>query len=287
LKWTSSNNSIATVDANGVVKGVSEGTCDITVTSDNQKSATCKLTVKELPLYNIADFKTFLLNSEQLFLMNNVQVLFASGTTAFVRDASGAIMLIGLDGLKTNDVINGAIWAQVGEKNQLPQALLTENSIISGLTVSDGDKVQPREVHLEDLKEADYCDLILVKAAKLVSKKADGKTGVYLESGDRSIRFLNNLKNLGFSKTVTMPKNYVNRYFDVTALYATFVDGSVIMDCIYLMDSLIEVDDPSSGVIEITATSSSDGSVYNLQGQRVSPTTKGLLIRGGRKLLNR
>lgn len=286
LTWKSSNDKIATVDANGLVEGVGEGTCDITVTSDNGKTATCKVTVKNLPLYNIAEFKSFEVNSEQMLHLSNAQVLFASGTTAFVRDASGAIMLIGFDGLKTNDVINGAIWARLGVKDQLPQAVLTENSLVASLTVSDGNKVEPREVHLEDLTAADYCDLVLVKAAKLVSKKVDGKSGIYLESGDRSVRFFNSLNNLGLDKVVTLPKNYVNKYYDVTALYATYVNGSAIEDCICLMESLVKVDAPS-GITEITAGTPSDGPVYNLHGQRVSPTTKGLLIYKGRKLLNR
>lgn len=286
LKWTSSNKQIAAVDDNGVVTGVSEGTCDITVTSGNGKSATCKVTVKNMPLYNIADFKTLDVGSEQLLQFKNAQVLLASGTTAFVRDDSGAIMLVGLDGLNANDVINGVIRVRVGENYQLPQAVLSDNSVLSGLTISDGDTVQPREVQLEDLTEADYCDVILVKAAKLVSKKVEGKSGVYLESGDRSIRFFNNLKNLGLDKIVSMPKNYINKYYDVPALYATFVDGSATSDAVYLIDKLTEVEAPT-GIVDLRQHDADVlQPVYNLQGQRVSPTTKGLLIRGGRKIVN-
>ena len=287
LEWKTSDSMIATVDENGFVTGVSEGTCDITVTSDNGKSASCKLTVKAIPLYDIAAFKTLDIDSEQHLQLKNAEVLFASGTTAFVRDASGAIMLVGFDGLKTNDVLNGTVLVQVAGKNQLPQALLTENTIVGGLKVTDGSGVTFREVMLENLTPVDYCDLVLVKQAQLVSKKVNGKSGVYVESGDRSIRFLNSLKNLGFNKTVTMPKNYLNKYFDVPALYATFVDGTTVQDCIYLMDSLTEVDAPT-GIVELRQEDANTGyPTYNLQGQRVSPATKGLLIRGGRKLWNR
>ena len=53
-----------------------------------------------------------------------------------------------------------------------------------------------------------------------------------------------------------------------------------------LMESLIEVDDPT-GIVEVRKDGV-DGNmpVYNLQGQRVTPAAKGLLIRGGRKYLN-
>ncbi len=47
LTWKSSDSSIATVDENGVVKGLMEGTVTITVTSTNGKKATCTVTVTE------------------------------------------------------------------------------------------------------------------------------------------------------------------------------------------------------------------------------------------------
>ena len=164
---------------------------------------------------------------------------------------------------------------------------MTENTIVSGLTIAAGNQVKPREVKLEDLTKNDYCDYVLVKAAKMVTKKVDGKSGVYLESGDRCIRFFNSLKNLGINKSVTMPKTYVDKYFDVPALYATFNDGGTVVDAVYLLDKLVEVDDPT-GIVELRQDKPDyQKPVYNLQGQRVAPTMKGLLIRGGRKVLNR
>lgn len=46
VTWSSSDKTIATVDAAGVVHGVKAGTVTITATSNNKKTATCKVTVK-------------------------------------------------------------------------------------------------------------------------------------------------------------------------------------------------------------------------------------------------
>ncbi len=45
-KWSSSNNAVATVNANGLVKGLKAGTATITVRTYNGKLASCKFTVK-------------------------------------------------------------------------------------------------------------------------------------------------------------------------------------------------------------------------------------------------
>ena len=45
LSWSSSSDAIATVDGEGNVKGIAQGTATITVQSRNGKSATCQVTV--------------------------------------------------------------------------------------------------------------------------------------------------------------------------------------------------------------------------------------------------
>ena len=49
LSWKSANTGIATVDGNGYVTAISNGTTTITVTTGNGKTATCKVTVQTSP----------------------------------------------------------------------------------------------------------------------------------------------------------------------------------------------------------------------------------------------
>ena len=45
ITWTSSNTNVATVDSNGKVTGIAAGSCTITATTSNGKTATCQVTV--------------------------------------------------------------------------------------------------------------------------------------------------------------------------------------------------------------------------------------------------
>ncbi len=51
--WTSSNEAVATVNANGIVTGVAEGNATVTATASNGVSASCEITV--IPAMGIAD----------------------------------------------------------------------------------------------------------------------------------------------------------------------------------------------------------------------------------------
>ena len=53
VTWNSDNNAVATVSQDGTVTAVGKGSCDITVTTQNGKTATCKVTVG-VPLKSIA-----------------------------------------------------------------------------------------------------------------------------------------------------------------------------------------------------------------------------------------
>lgn len=280
FEWSSSNDDVATVDGDGVVKGVREGECVITATGSEGISASCVVTVKTVTGNSIAEFKGMDDQGESVLLLKDVEVLFSYQTRMYLRDSTGAITFNNLGmTLNRNSRVSGLLYGKLSFLNNMaqfsPVAELTE---LDNLTVTDGDEVQPHEKTLEDLTADDYADYVVVKGVKLVKD-----VFCYAVSGDRRVRVYARFGTAGGS----LPANYNGKYYDVYAIFGTNrLNGQVINE-LYIVKTPVEVDDPT-GIVELHQNDADAYQpVYNLQGQRVSSTAKGLLIRGGRKLLNR
>ena len=280
LEWSSSNEDVATVDDDGVVKGISEGESLITAISSEGISASCVVTVKEVTGSSIAEFKGMDDQNETVLMLKDAEVLFSYQTRTYVRDSTGAIIFNNLGmTLKRNNRLSGLLYGKLSFLNNMPQfSPVAELTNLDNLEVTDGDQVMPHEKTLEDLSADDYADYVLVKGVKLVKD-----VFCYAVSGDRRIRVYTRFGTTGGS----LPTNYDGKYYDVYAIFGTNRLNGQVIDELYIVKTPVEVEDPT-GIVELRQNATDDNMpVYNLQGQRVSPTAKGLLIRDGRKWVNR
>ena len=123
IEWKSSDETIATIDENGNVKALKEGTVTITATAvegENEFIDTCTVTVKEIPLDSItidmSDFELGLGRTQQLNIVCNpenttddINVVWSSSNTDIVSvDENGLVKAIS-EGTAT-------ITAKVGDK---------------------------------------------------------------------------------------------------------------------------------------------------------------------------
>lgn len=304
LTWTSSDEEIATVDNQGLVTGVSAGKCVVTVTGDNGVSAECQVIVDTFEPVTVAEAKRLEQGREFVLQLTDAEVLYVNKKTAYLRDATGSVKLSNMDlGLKQDDRVSGMLFASVGLFNGMVQFEGVGSSTnASGLTITHGAKVEPREVKLEDLTEEDYADYVVLKAVQL-ERNAEGYKGVWAVSGDTHVR----LYNMFQLRAVMLPTEVRDKYYDIYALYGTdFLNDQEINE-FYLLKSPKEVDAPqpeepenpeppedpedpdnpgeTDAIRTISSTSVNNGNYYSLQGQRVDGKQKGIFIYQGRKVV--
>ena len=285
LTWESKDTSVATVDENGVVKGISAGTCEITATSDNDIQASCFVTIVDLPHYTINEFKQQPTDQIGILELTNTEVLYTyqkdNIQIAFLRDATGAIMLYDANlPIQTDDILNGTVIVKTGISNKVPQAIgIGESTNDEKLTIVAGSGAQPREVSYEDLTEADYSDLVVVKATKL--KRSNG---IWAYNGSNRIRVWDN--EFGISTGLTSSEKFTGKFYDVTAIYGTDIKSNVFINQLNVTKPVEEVEDPT-GIEQVESSKVKVESYYNLAGQRVNNGYKGLVIKNGKKHMNK
>ena len=283
LTWSSDNESVATVDIDGKVKGIAEGKCTITAESNNGVKATCLVIVESIEPISLSDFKSLPEGGVALLQLTNAQVLYVYENTAYVREneENGCIMFKDMDlNLKKDDVLNGMVLVGVGEENGMKQVLGIEGSTNdNGLEITSGEEAEPREKKLEELSPADYSDYVLVKQVQLVKDN-----GIWAVSEDGNVRVRMWRKFL--DKTILL-KNYDGKYFDVYAIYGTDVLNDSVINELYMLKTPVEVEAPTA-INEVSwKMDEANSDIYNLNGQRVDKQYKGLVIRNGRVVLNK
>lgn len=283
LTWSSDHPEIAKVNQEGMVTGVSEGTCTITVESDNEVKATCQVTVKKLQPCTIAEFKQEEVGVNKLLQLTNAEVLVAANYNnnpiAYLRDATGCIMFYhtGLD-IKTNDIVSGTVYVMTGLANEMHQAIGIEGTNSEGLTITAGPAVQPREAKIDELTEADYGDLVVIKATPI-----ERNSGLWVPGDNNRARVW--AGQLGI--TPNIPSGSLEGlYFDVTGIYAADRLNNSTIHEIHATEPVKQVEAPT-GITAVHSASAAARQYYNLNGQRVAAGYKGLVIINGKKLIKK
>lgn len=286
LTWNSSNEAIATVDPNGLVRGIKAGTCYITAKSDNNCEATCKVTVVDMPSYNISEFKQLENGEKALLNLENAQVLFTytknKQQNTYLRDQSGAILMskVTMD-VKKNDIINGKLYLKNTVNNEVPQFVgIDDETNTSGLAITAGNEAQPREVAFDELSAADYNDLVVVKGVKIKREN-----GYWAYSDDNTARIW--AGNFGVSSGLKNSTQLDGKLFTVTGIYSTNVLNNNIIKELNVTKAVEEYHETGIKQIANSQQSAAKSPTYNMAGQRVDSNYKGLVIKNGKKTINK
>lgn len=277
LAWSTDNPEVCTVDVTGKITARRAGQAVITVTAnDNEElSAQCVVTVEEMP--EVADIAAYREKADDEVVMlhlNDALVLLAVGSKTLIRDASGALCIDaeGL-GVETGDLLNGFICGKKATVNDIHTLVsLGAATNGSGFTVEKGHEVIPRRMTIDELTDADRCDLVTICAVPL--ERASSR--VWAVGGDKRIRVFNVFQIPDLDGA---PKTLDDKFFDVTGIYYTNKVSGKVIDEIEMTVSIVEVEGPSAirDVLTTDVDPATPAVVYTADGRLVVRTTVGQL----------
>lgn len=259
----------------------------VDITSDGQGSGeTPTPPAEETKAENIAAFKALASGTTATLTLKNAQVVYknvyttksgATNTEYYVRDASGAIQFFNTDlELNVNQVINGTVEVTYSPFNELPEAKKTANTSAEKLTITDGEAAVPTKVTVADLTTNKYlCDLVTVENANIISETSGTHTNQYLTNGTDKVMI--------YDKFKTKTNITDGEGFDVTGILVTAkLSGNIIKEFAPISAPV------PTGINNITTEAAdANAPAYNLAGQKVGKEYKGVVIKAGKKFIQK
>ena len=259
----------------------------VDITSDGQGGGeTPTPPAEETKAENIAAFKALASGTTATLTLKNAQVVYknvyttksgATNTEYYVRDASGAIQFFNTDlELNVNQIINGTVEVKYTLYNEMTEATKTANTSAEKLTITDGEAAVPTKVTVADLTTNKYlCDLVTVENANIISETSGTHTNQYLTNGTDKVMI--------YDKFKTKTNITDGEGFDVTGILVTAkLSGNIIKE-------FAPISAPVPTDINNITTEAADANApaYNLAGQKVGKAYKGVVIKAGKKFIQK
>lgn len=259
----------------------------VDITSDGQGGGeTPTPPAEETKAENIAAFKALASGTTATLTLKNAQVVYknvyttksgATNTEYYVRDASGAIQFFNTDlELNVNQVINGTVEVTYSPFNELPEATKTANTSAEKLTITDGETAVPTKVTVADLTSNKYlCDLVTVENANIISETSGTYTNQYLTNGTDKVMIYDKFKT---EISITDGEG-----LDVTGILVTAKLSGVVTKELAPISAPIP-----TGINNITTDATLENApAFNLAGQKVGKAYKGVVIKAGKKFVQK
>ena len=245
---------------------------------------------------NIAAFVALAENTTAKLTLTNAEVVKswtsnAGNTQTFVRDASGAIQFYNCGlGLETGDLVNGTVVLQFKVYNGEPEAVA-----VSGKTNADeliisknAAQCQPKEVGV-DAAASNVNDLVTFKGVTVVkvesTESAAGDPKYYAtDVNGNQVQIYNGFHDTAFDNLDTFVGS---KAYDVTGIIVAYQSKSMT-EPIYEIYPVEIQESSSTGITEVSVNSLDvNAPIYNLAGQRVDATFKGVVLQNGKKFINK
>lgn len=237
---------------------------------------------------NVASVKDLLANytedTKNLNLtLTNAKVTFVNefkGTiNTYVREGDTAIELRTLGfNMPVNSILNGKVKVDLKYNFGVPYLAANAGTDDESITVTESDEAAlPIEATIADILANKYLnDLVTIK--NFTFSKEEYKAGqfnCYANDGEQRIMIYDKFNKVGGVAELTEGEKYT-----VTGLYGAIFKGTP-----EILPTQAVVPGSSTGITNITTSSADNAPIFNLAGQKVGKSYKGVVIKAGKKMI--
>ena len=241
----------------------------------------------------IAEFAALAEGTKAKLTLTNAEVVKSwtsnnGNNNTFVRDASGAIQFYNCGlGLETGDLVNGTVVLQYKVYNGEPEAVAVAGETNADeLIITKGQAAcEPKAVGVDAAAE-NVNDLVTFSGVTVVAEEGTSSaasTKYYAtdEAGNR-VQIYNGFHDTAFDQL----ENFADgKKYDVTGVIVAYQSKSMT-EPIYEVYPMEIKESAATGIEAVTAgVLDVNAPVYNLSGQKVSHSYKGVVIQNGKKFI--
>ena len=216
--------------------------------------------------------------------LTNAKVTFVNeykGTiNTYVREGDTAIELRTLGfNMPVNSILTGKVKVDLKYNYGVPYLTANAGTDDESITVTESEEAaQPIEATIADLIANKYLnDLVTIKNFTFSKEEYDtGKFNYYANDGEQKIMIYDKFNKVGGVAELTEGETYT-----VTGLYGAIFKGTPE---IIPTQAVVPT---STGISNITVTTADNAPAYNLAGQKVNGSYKGIVIKNGKKMIKK
>lgn len=261
-----------TLDKSATVKAIAEKNGNISTVASKE------FTKVEFTDMTIADLYKLDAPQENINLtINDGKVVHVNGTDVYVRDGEYAILFYHTNKLKLNKnaTVSGTVKVDFTIHNGLYEVKENNFTNTSALKIEDSkEEALPLNATIQDIAtDGKYMNnLVKIENVKITSEVSGKYTNYYATNGTDKIQLY------GADDVVEKYANDETEY-NITAVVSMYNKAQLLPVSV----------ETATGITDITVEKEFDENapIYNLSGQRVDKSAKGILIQNGKKFIRR
>ena len=215
--------------------------------------------------------------------LTNAKVTFVNeynGTiNTYVREGDTAIELRTLGfNMPVNSILTGKVKVDLKYNYGVPYLTANAGTDDESITVTESEEAaQPIEATIADLIANKYLnDLVTIKNFTFSKEEYQaGKFNYYANDGEQKIMIYDKFNKVGGVAELTEGETYT-----VTGLYGAIFKGTP-----EILPTQKVTAGTSTGINNITTSAADNAPIFNLAGQKVSKSYKGVVIKAGKKMI--